>query len=106
MAFGQYLDGRVSMVVGSHTHVPTADARILPNGTAYQTDVGMCGDYNSVIGFDKEAPLVRFTQKMKKARLQPAMGEATVAALYVETDDKTGLAISQQMLHIGGVLGK
>jgi len=106
MAFGQFLDGRVSMVVGSHTHVPTADARIMSGGTAYQTDVGMCGDYNSVIGFDPEAPLTRFTQKMKKTRLSPAMGEATVAALYVETDNKTGLATDYKLLHIGGVLNK
>ncbi len=106
MAFGQFLDGRVSMVVGSHTHVPTADARIMPKGTAYQTDTGMCGDYNSVIGFDPEAPLTRFTQKMKRTRLAPAMGEATVCALYVETDDKTGLAVKQEMLHIGGALNK
>ena len=66
MAMGKYLDGRVSMVVGSHTHVPTNDARLLPKGTAYQTDAGMCGDYDSVIGFAPEAPLERFLSKIPK----------------------------------------
>ena len=92
MAMGQFLDGRVSMVVGSHTHVPTADARILAKGTAYQTDAGMCGDYHSVIGFKPEAPLERFLTKMTKVRLEPAAGEGTLCGLLVETDDVTGLA--------------
>lgn len=92
MAMGQYLDGRVSVVVGSHTHVPTHDARILPRGTAYQTDAGMCGDYNSVIGFKPDAPLERFLSKVTKNRLDPASGEATLCGLLVETDDATGLA--------------
>lgn len=91
-AMGVYLDGRVSAVVGSHTHVPTADARILPRGTAYQTDVGMCGDYASIIGFDKNAPLQRFLTKVPKVKLQPANGEGTLRAVLIETDDKTGLA--------------
>lgn len=94
MAMGQYLDGRVSMVVGSHTHVPTHDARVLAKGTAYQTDAGMCGDYNSVIGFKPEAPLERFLSKIKKVRLEPASGEGTLGGLLVETDDATGLAKS------------
>jgi 2',3'-cyclic-nucleotide 2'-phosphodiesterase len=94
MAMGQYLNGRVSMVVGSHTHVPTMDARILSKGTAYQTDAGMCGDYNSVIGFKSEAPLERFLSKMKKIRLEPAVGEGTLCGFLVETDDATGLAKS------------
>lgn len=94
MAMGQYLDGRVSAVVGSHTHVPTADARVLPKGTAYQTDTGMCGDYNSVIGFAPEGPLKRFLTKIGKSRMEPASGEATVCGVIVETDDKTGLAVS------------
>jgi 2',3'-cyclic-nucleotide 2'-phosphodiesterase len=94
MAMGKYLDGRVSMVVGSHTHVPTADARVLPKGTAYQTDAGMCGDYDSVIGFDAAAPLERFLTKITKNRMEPAAGEATLCGLLVETDDATGLAKS------------
>ena len=91
-AMGQYLDGRVSMVVGSHTHIPTQDARILPKKTAYQTDAGMCGDYQSVIGFKSDAPMERFLSKIKKVRLEPASGEGIVCGLYVETDDTTGLA--------------
>lgn len=91
-AMGKYLDGRVSVVVGSHTHVPTNDARILPKGTAYQTDAGMCGDYDSVIGFDAAAPLERFLTKISKVKLEPAQGPATLCGLYVETDDATGLA--------------
>lgn len=94
MAMGKYLDGRVSVVVGSHTHVPTADARILPRGTAYQTDAGMCGDYDSVIGFDTAGPLDRFLTKISKAKLEPASGEATLCGLLAEIDDATGLAKS------------
>jgi len=93
-AMGKYLDGRVSVVVGSHTHVPTADARILPKGTAYQTDAGMCGDYDSVIGFQPDGPLERFLTKIPKAKMEPAMGEATLCGLLVEIDDATGLAKS------------
>lgn len=92
MAMGQYLDGRVSMVVGSHTHVPTMDARILPKGTAYQTDAGMCGDYNSVIGFDPQAPLERFLTKIAKVRLEPAKGAGTMCGFYVELDPQSGMA--------------
>jgi metallophosphoesterase (TIGR00282 family) len=92
MAMGKYLDGRVSMVVGSHTHVPTADARVLPKGTAYQTDAGMCGDYDSVIGFDAVAPLERFLTKITKNRMEPASGEGIICGTLVELDDKTGLA--------------
>lgn len=104
-AMGLYLDGRVSGVVGSHTHVPTADARLLPKGTAYQTDTGMCGDYhNSVIGFEKSAPLERFVSKMKKVRLTPANGEGTLCAVLIETDDKTGLATAITPIRRGGVL--
>lgn len=94
MAMGKYLDGRVSLVVGSHTHVPTADARILPKGTAYQTDAGMCGDYDSIIGFEAKGPLERFLTKIPKAKMEPASGEGTVCGMVVETDDKTGLAKS------------
>jgi len=99
MAMGQYLDGRVSMVVGSHTHVPTADARVLAKGTAYQTDAGMCGDYNSVIGFAPVGPLEKFLSKIPKfGKLEPATGEGTACGLLVETDDATGLAKSCQAI--------
>lgn len=91
-ALGKYLDGRVSVVVGTHTHVPTNDARILPKGTAYQTDAGMCGDYDSVIGFDVKSPIERFLTKIHKPKLEAAIGAAALYGLYVETDDKTGLA--------------
>ncbi|MEQ1789388.1 MAG: TIGR00282 family metallophosphoesterase [Rickettsiales bacterium] len=97
-AMGKYLDGRVSVVVGTHTHIPTADARILPKGTAYQTDTGMCGDYDSVIGFNANAPLERFLNKISKPKLEAAMGVATLCGLYVEIDDKTGLANNCQII--------
>ena len=92
MAMGVHLDGRVSVVVGSHTHVPTADSRILPGGTAYQTDAGMCGDYDSVIGFAKEGPMERFLSKRPKIKMDAAQGAARLCGLMVETDDQTGLA--------------
>jgi 2',3'-cyclic-nucleotide 2'-phosphodiesterase len=106
MAFGHFLDGRVSMVVGTHTHVPTSDHQILPGGTAYQSDVGMCGDYDSVIGMDKAEPVRRFTRKMPGGRFTPALGEATVCGVYVETDDKTGLATKIEVLREGGRLSQ
>src|SRR5512139_268748 len=91
-AMGHFCDGRASVVVGTHTHVPTADAQILPGGTAYQTDAGACADYDSVIGNQKEEPLRRFTTKISGGRYQPASGPATVCGVYLETDDRTGLA--------------
>ena len=91
-SFAHYFDGRVSAVIGSHTHVPTSDAKILPNGTAYQTDAGMCGDYNSVIGFDIKAPIERLKDKFSSRRLEPATGKGTVCGTFIETDDSTGLA--------------
>lgn len=106
MAFGHAFDGRVSLVVGTHTHVPTADTMILANGTAYQTDAGMCGDYDSVIGMKKEYPVDRFTRKMPTPRLEAAEGEATVCGVLVETDDRSGLAVRIAPLRIGGVLGE
>lgn len=84
MAMGHYLDGRVSMVIGAHTHVPTADARILPKGTAYMTDAGMCGDYNSIIGFSPEGPMQNFLQKYRKVRMDPADGKGTLCGAIVE----------------------
>ncbi len=104
MAMGHFLDGRVSMVVGSHSHVPTADAQILPGGTAYQTDMGMCGDYDSVIGMVKKAALARFTKKVPGTRLEPATGEATLCAVFLEIDDNTGLAVRVEPLRLGGRL--
>ncbi|HHC29980.1 MAG TPA: TIGR00282 family metallophosphoesterase [Rhodobacterales bacterium] len=104
MAMGHFLDGKASVVVGTHTHVPTADTMILPGGTAYQSDAGMCGDYNSVIGMEKSEPLRRFVTGMPKGRFEPALGEATLAGLYVETDDRTGKAMRVEMVREGGVL--
>jgi metallophosphoesterase (TIGR00282 family) len=104
MAMGHWCDGRASLVVGTHTHVPTGDAQLLPGGTAYQTDAGMCGDYNSVIGMDKAEPLRRFVTGMAKARFEPAAGEATLSGVYVETDDRSGLATKVRMIRLGGRL--
>jgi len=104
MAMGHFCDGRASLVVGSHSHVPTADAQILPGGTAYQTDAGMCGDYNSVIGMDKAEPLQRFTRKIPGGRMEPASGEGTMCGVFVETDDATGFARHVAPLRIGGRL--
>jgi len=92
MAMGHFLDGRVSFVVGTHTHVPTADAQILPGGTAYQSDAGMCGDYDSVIGMDKAVPIQRFVRKLPTDRMSAATGPGTLCGVFVETDDRTGLA--------------
>lgn len=104
MALAYYLDGRASIVVGTHTHVPTADYRILPSGTAYQTDAGMCGDYNSVIGMKQEAAINRFVSKMPGHRFHPAEGEATLCGLFVETNDETGLAIKVAPIRLQGQL--
>ena len=104
MGMGHWCDGRASLVVGAHTHVPTADAQILPGGTAFQSDAGMCGDYNSVIGMEKLEPMRRFVTGMKKERFTPAGGEATLCGTYVETDDRTGKALKVRMIRIGGRL--
>tara|TARA_B100001540_G_scaffold315106_2_gene341548 strand:- start:1968 stop:2783 length:816 start_codon:yes stop_codon:yes gene_type:complete len=104
MAMGHFVDGRATLVVGSHSHVPTADAQILDGGTAYQTDAGMCGDYNSVIGMEKEQPLQRFTRKISTGRFTPALGEATVCGVFVESDDRTGKAKFVAPLRLGGRL--
>lgn len=105
-SLGHVLDGKVSLVIGTHTHTPTADHRILPGGTAFQSDAGMCGDYDSVIGMQKEAALARFIRKMPGERLQPAEGEATVCGLMVETDDLTGLTRKVAPLRQGGLLSQ
>ncbi len=104
MAIGHAFDGRASLVVGTHSHVPTADEQILPNGTAYQTDAGMCGDYDSVIGMKKEVSIARFRRQMPGERLEPASGEATLCAVYVETDDASGLARRISPVRLGGRL--
>ena len=104
MAMGHFCDGRASLVVGTHTHVPTADAQILPNGTAYQTDAGMCGDYDSVIGMEKEEPLKRFRTKLRGGRFAPAPGTPTLCGVLVETDDQSGLAVDIAPLRFGGRL--
>ena len=104
MAMGQFCDGRASLVVGTHTHVPTGDAQIMPKGTAYLTDAGMCGDYHSVIGMEKAEPMRRFVTGMNKSRFTPATGEATLSGVYVETDDKTGHATKVRMIRVGGRL--
>src|SRR6476661_2698906 len=104
MAMGHFCDGRASLVVGTHTHIPTADHQILPGSTAYQSDAGMTGDYDSVIGMDKEEPLRRFTRKIPGVRFEPADGAATLCGLAVEIDDATGLARAVAPLRIGGRL--
>jgi metallophosphoesterase (TIGR00282 family) len=104
MAMGHYCDGRASLVVGTHTHVPTADAQILNGGTAYQTDAGACADYDSVIGNQKDEPLRRFTTKISGGRYKPAEGPATVCGVYVETDPATGLALRVEPIRVGGRL--
>ncbi|MCH4022980.1 MAG: YmdB family metallophosphoesterase [Acetobacter sp.] len=105
-SFAHAFDGQVSLVVGTHTHTPTADHRILSGGTAFQSDAGMCGDYDSVIGMQKAAAVARFIRKMPGERLQPAEGEGTVAGLMVETDDATGLARRVAPLRQGGLLAQ
>ena len=106
MAYAHSFDGAVSLVVGTHTHCPSADHTILPGGTAFQSDTGMCGDYDSVIGMAKEGAAARFWRKMPGERLQPAEGEATVCGLFVETDDRTGLALRVEPVRQGGRLSQ
>ncbi len=100
-ALGYHLDGMVSLAIGSHTHVPTADARILPKGTGFQTDAGMCGDYASVIGMDPAVAVERFVRKLPTARLEPAQGDGMMCGVMVETDDRSGLAKSVGPLRVG-----
>lgn len=103
-AMGHFLDGRVSLVVGTHTHVPTADHQILEQGTAYMSDAGMCGSYDSVLGMDKEEPVNRFQRKIPGSRFAPASGIATICGVAIETDERTGLAERIAPVRIGGLL--
>jgi metallophosphoesterase (TIGR00282 family) len=103
-ALGFFCDGRASLVVGTHTHVPTADHQILPGGTGFMTDAGMTGDYDSVIGMQKDEPMRRFTSGIPQARFEPAVGTATLSGVAVETDDATGLALRIAPVRVGGRL--
>jgi metallophosphoesterase (TIGR00282 family) len=100
-AMGFHCDGRATLVVGTHTHVPTSDHRILAGGTAYLTDAGMCGDYDSVLGMNKDEPVRRFLQKTPGSRMEPASGEGTLSGIAVETDDRTGLAVRIAPVRLG-----
>jgi metallophosphoesterase (TIGR00282 family) len=104
MALAHFADGRVSAVVGTHTHVPTADAQILPGGTAYLSDAGMCGDYDSVIGMQKEASIRRFVTKMPGEKAKVAEGEATLCGVFIAIDDASGLARRMEPVRVGGRL--
>ena len=104
MAMGYLFDGKATMVVGTHTHVPTSDHRIMEKGTAYQTDIGMCGDYNSVIGMNRDNSLKKFLKDSSAKKHHPALGEATISGLMVQADDKTGLAKKIEPIIVGGVL--
>jgi metallophosphoesterase (TIGR00282 family) len=103
-AMGYFCDGRASVVAGTHTHAPTADLRILPGGTAFMSDVGMTGDYDSVIGMAKEEPLQRFLRRVSSSRFEPATGPATLCGLALETDPATGLAHRVSAVRLGGCL--
>jgi metallophosphoesterase (TIGR00282 family) len=105
-ALGHFVDGRASAVIGTHTHVPTADEQILGNGTAYVSDAGMCGDFDSVLGMDKEEPIQRFLTKIPTGRFGPSSGEATLCGVAIEVDDQTGLARAVAPLRLGGRLSQ
>jgi calcineurin-like phosphoesterase len=104
LAHGHLFDGRVSAVVGTHTHVPTADARLLAGRTGFMTDVGMTGDYDSVIGMDKHASMDRWRSALPGRKMEPAQGEATLCAVFIETDDATGLATRIEPVRVGGTM--
>ncbi|MGB0507631.1 MAG: TIGR00282 family metallophosphoesterase [Pikeienuella sp.] len=106
MAMGHYFDGKASLVVGTHTHVPTADTQILPRGTAFQSDAGMCGDYDSIIGMDKTEPMRRFVTGMQGSRFTPAEGPATICGVYIETDNTSKRATRVSPVRIGGRLAE
>lgn len=104
MSMGHYCDGRASVVVGTHSHVPTADAQVLPKGTGYQTDAGMCGSYDSVIGMEASLAVARFVRKMPGEKMRPAEGPVSLCGIMVDIDDKTGLCLSIQPFRQGGRL--
>jgi metallophosphoesterase (TIGR00282 family) len=106
MTLAHYVDGRATLVIGAHTHIPTADAQVLPGGTAYMTDAGMCGDYDSVIGMKKGPIVQRAATKLPTERKSPADGPATLCGVYVESDDKTGLAMRIEPIRVGGRLSE
>ena len=103
-AMGYFVDGRASAVIGTHTHVPTADDKILPGGTAYITDAGMTGNYDSILGMEKGEPINRFVTRIPEGRFEVAQGDATLCGLAFETDDKTGLVRAVSPVRIGGQL--
>jgi metallophosphoesterase (TIGR00282 family) len=105
-AMGYFCDSRASLVVGTHTHVPTADHRIMPGGTAFMTDAGMTGDFDSVIGMNKDEPLNRFLRKLPGSKFEAASGPATLCGVAVETDDATGLALKVAAVRLGGTLSQ
>ena len=106
MAMGYFFDGSSTCVVGTHTHIPTADTRILEKGTGYQTDIGMCGDYNSVIGMNKENSLKRFFKDKDAIKHFPSEGEGTLSGIIVDADEKTGLTKKISRIIVGGTLDK
>ncbi len=105
-AMGHFLDSKASLVVGTHTHIPTSDQRILKGGTGLMSDAGMCGDYDSIIGVTTDEPLNRFLTGVPMGRFTPAEGEATLCGVVIETDDRSGLCESIMPLRVGGVLGQ
>jgi metallophosphoesterase (TIGR00282 family) len=105
-AMGFFVDGRASALIGTHTHVPTADEQILPRGTGYISDAGMCGDFNSVLGMDKDEPLQRFLTKIPSSRFSPSLGEATLCGVAIDIDDATGLTRAIAPLRLGGRLSQ
>jgi metallophosphoesterase (TIGR00282 family) len=106
MAYAHSFDGKLSLVIGTHTHCPSGDAQILPGGTAFQSDAGMCGDYDSVIGMEKGTAAARYWRKVPGDRLSPAEGEATICGAFLETSDATGLATRLIPIRIGGRLSQ
>ena len=106
MAMAHFFDGSLTCFVGTHTHVPTADTRILEKGTAYQTDIGMCGDYDSVIGMDKENSLKRFLKDKNAINHFPSNGDGTLSGIIIEADEKTGLAKKASRIIKGGIFQK
>jgi 2',3'-cyclic-nucleotide 2'-phosphodiesterase len=105
-AMAHFVDGRATAVIGTHTHVPTADEQILNGGTAYVSDAGMCGDFDSILGMDKEEPLSRFLTRISSRRFAPSMGEATICGVGIEVDDATGLARAIAPIRLGGCLSQ